>query len=308
MSAFLDSRHLRLVAEIARAGSVTRAADRLNVTQSAVSHQLRDIEERLGTRLFIRSGRRMLLTPAGTHLVETADRVLGEIARAEAAVGRLARSQAGEFRICTQCHTGYHWIPPLLDVLRRRFPDVEVRIDAEHTMRAIDALLEAKLDLAIVNRDPQDKRIRVRPLFEDEHAAIVSPSHRWAKRAFVSPQELANERLFLYSRSIEDSYLVQHVMRPAGVEPRHVTFLQLTEAIVEMVKAGLGVSVLPTWSIMPAISAGAVRAVRITRSGVYRQWHAATLAGAGDSAFAEHFIQVLVRQGRTMGRAATRSA
>ena len=308
MSAFLDSRHLRLVAEIARAGSVTRAADRLNVTQSAVSHQLRDIEERLGTPLFIRSGRRMLLTPAGTHLVDTADRVLGEIARAEAAVGRLARNQAGEFRICTQCHTGYHWIPPLLDVLRRRFPDVEVRIAAEHTMRAIVALLEAKLDLAIVNRDPKDKRIRVRPLFEDEHAAIVAPSHPWARRAFVSPQELANERLFLYSRSLDDSHLVQHVMRPAGVEPRHVTFLQLTEAIVEMVKAGLGISVLPTWSIMPALSAGTVRAIRITRSGVYRQWHAATLAGAPDSPFAEHFIQVLTRQGRTMGRAATRSA
>jgi len=308
MTTFLDSRHLRLVAEVARAESVTRAADRLNVTQSAVSHQLRDIEERLGTPLFIRSGRRMLLTAAGTHLVGAADRVLGEIARAEATVGRLARSQAGEFRVCTQCHTGYHWIPPLLEVLRRRFPDIEVRIAAEHTMRALDALLDAKLDLAIINTNPRDKRIRVRPLFEDEHAAIVPPSHPWTKRAFVSPQELANERLFLYSRSIEDSYLVQQVMRPAGVEPRQVTFLQLTEAIVEMVKAGMGVSVLPTWSIAPALAAGAVRAVRITRSGVYRQWNAATLAGAADSAFAEHFMQVLTRQGRSMGRAATKSA
>ena len=308
MMPFLDSRHLRLVAEIARAQSVTRAADRLNVTQSAVSHQLRDIEERLGVPLFVRSGRRMLLTAAGRQLVETADRVLGEIAMAESALARLARNEAGEFRVCTQCHTGYHWLPPLLEVVRQRFPRIEVRIAAEHTMQAVSALLDGRLDLAIINQRLDDRRLRVRPLFEDEHAAIVAPSHPWTKRAFVSPQELAAERLFLYSRSIEDSYIVQHVMRPAGVIPAHATFLQLTEAIVEMVKAGMGVSVLPTWSIAPAIAGGAVRAVRITRSGVYRQWNAATLANAADSPFIDYFVQVLTRQGKAMGRAATKSA
>ena len=308
MAPFLDSRHLRLIAEIARAQSVTRAADRLNVTQSAVSHQLRDIEDRLGTALFVRAGRRMLLTAAGTHLVETADRVLAEIARAESMVGRLARNHGGEFRVCTQCHTGYHWLPPLLDVVRRKYPDVRVHVEAEHTMRPIDALLEAKLDLAILTSKPDDKRIRVRPLFEDEHAAIVPPSHPWAKRAFVSPEELAAERLLLYSRSLDDSYIVQRVIRPAGFTPAHVTFLQLTEAIVEMVKAGMGISVLPTWSIAPALASGAVRAIRITRSGVYRQWSAATLAGAPESEFIDHFIHVLIRQGKAMGRAVTRSA
>ena len=308
MTSFLDSRHLRLVAEIARTESVTRAADRLNVTQSAVSHQLRDIEERLGTPLFRRSGRRMLLTAAGRHLVDTADRVLEDIARAESAVTRLARNEAGEFRVCTQCYTGYHWLPPLLEVVRRRYPNVDVHIAAEHTMHAIAALLDGRLDLAIVNQTPGDRRIQIHPLFEDEQAAIVAPSHLWAKRAYVTPQDLAAERLYLYSRSIEDSYVVQQVMRPAGVAPSSATFLQLTEAIIEMVKAGMGVSVLPTWSIAPAIASGAVVAVRITKSGVYRQWNAATLAGAADSPFLGHFLQVLARQGRTMGRAATRTA
>jgi LysR family transcriptional regulator, regulator for metE and metH len=305
MQSFLDSRHLRLVAEIARAQSVTRAADRLNVTQSAVSHGLRDIEDRLGTPLFVRSGRRMLPTAAGAHLIETAERVLGEIARAEAAVSRIVRTHGGEFRVCTQCHTGYHWLPPLLGVVRRKYPDVRVHISAEHTMRPVAALLEAAIDLAIVNCTPDDRRVRVRPLFEDEHCAIVAPSHPWTKRAFVSPQELGAERLLLYSRSIDESYIVQRVMRPAGVAPSHVTFLQLTEAIVEMVKAGMGVSVLPTWSVAPAITGGSVRAVRITRAGVYRPWNAAMLAGAPASPFLEHFIQVLTRQGRTMGRAAS---
>lgn len=306
MSEILDSRHLRLIAEVARAQSVTRAADRLHVTQSAVSHQLRDLEARLGTALFLRSGRRMLPTAAGLHLAETAARVLDDIARAEAAVGKLARSHGGEFRVCTQCHTGYHWLPPLIGVVGRKYPDVEIRIAAEHTLNAVGALLDGKLDLAIVNSVARDARLRLRPLFEDEHAAIVHPAHPWAARTFVTPEALAGERLFLYSRSMDDSFIVQRVLRPAGLEARHAAFVQLTEAIVEMVKAGMGASVLPTWSIAPALGAGTVKAVRITRSGVFRPWSAATLAASPPSAFVDHFIDVLCRQARALP--GTRSA
>ena len=300
MSSYLDSRHLKLIAEIARAQSVTRAADRLHVTQSAVSHQLRDLEDRLGTALFVRSGRRMLPTPAGTHLVESAERVLEELTKAETAVMRLARHEAGEFRVCTQCHTGYHWLPPLLEAARRRFPDFDVRIAVEHTVQPLAALLDNKLDVAIVNRVPRDRRLTVHPLFRDEHAAVVHPSHPWGSRAHVTAHELATERLILYSMSRDESFIVREIMRPAGIEPAHVSFVQLTEAILEMVKARLGVSVLPTWSIEPALKAGAVRAVRITPRGVYREWSAVTLADAAPSPFVEHFLQLLGQQGRKL--------
>ena len=169
----LDSRDLRAVLETARTGSVTRAADRLHVTQSAVSHQLRALEGRLGTPLFLRTGRRMLPTPAGLELVRAAERVLGELTRAEALVARLVRQQAGELRVATQCHTGYHWLPPLLKSARARFPHHTVRILAEHTAHPIAALLDGRLDLGVANDLPRDSRLRVRPLFEDEHAAIV---------------------------------------------------------------------------------------------------------------------------------------
>lgn len=301
MGTFLDSRHLRLVAEVARTGSVTRAADRLHVTQSAVSHQLREIESRIGTPLFHRSGRRMVPTAAGTHLAETAARVLTDIERAEAAVTQLARHDAGEFRLCSGCHTGYHWVPPLLEALGQRYPKVTVRLAPEHSNHAIGALLDGKLDLAIINHDPDDPRVRVQALFSDEHAAIVPPGHEWTRRAFVTPAQLGAARLFLYSRSLEESFVVRTVLRPAGVEPSDVTFLQLTEAIVEMVRAGLGLSVLPTWSIEPALSAGIVRAVRITRRGLFRPWYAATLAAAPVTPFATHLIDHLSRQGRRLG-------
>src|SRR5687768_11647815 len=132
MAPFLDSRHLRLIAEVARTESVTRAADRLNVTQSAVSHSLRELEDKLGTRIFIRSGRRMLPTPAGRLIADAADHVLQEISRLEARVEQLARHTAGGLRVCTHCYTGYHWLPSLVKALKRRHPTFELHISAEH--------------------------------------------------------------------------------------------------------------------------------------------------------------------------------
>ena len=297
MSQFLDSRHLRVVAEVARAESVTRAADRLNVTQSAVSHQLREIEDRLGTPVFVRSGRRMLLTPAGRLLADAANQVLDAIGQVEARVSQLARNIAGELRVSAHCHTGYHWLPALVDGLRRRYPNFEIRISPEFTLNPIGALLDAKLDLAIVNDASDDKRLRFQELFDDEHVAVVPPGHAWASRSFVTPAELVTEQLYLYSRSIDDSFIVQKVLRPAGIELQRVTYLQLTEGILEMVKAAMGASVLPKWSIANVIANGDIRAIRITRAGVFRKWYAVTLSDGAAAPFVEEFIRLLIKQG-----------
>jgi LysR family transcriptional regulator for metE and metH len=297
MSEFLDSRHLRLVAEIARTESVTRAADRLNVSQSAVSHQLREIEDKIGTPIFVRSGRRMLPTSAGRIMADAAQLVLGEISRVEARVEQLARHTAGELRVCTHCYTGYHWLPALVEGLRRRYPAFALHIAAEHTLNPIEALLDARLDLAIMNDESDDKRLRYRELFEDEHVAVVPKSHRWARRPFVAPDELAGEPMYLYSRSVDHSFIVQKVLRPSGIEPRRITYLQLTEGIIEMVKAGLGASVLPKWSIVHALASREVRAVRITKQGVFRKWYAVTLSEAPQTPFVDEFIRLLISQG-----------
>jgi LysR family transcriptional regulator for metE and metH len=162
----------------------------------------------------------------------------------------------------------------------------------------VEALLEGKLDVAIVTQAIRHDQVRVRRLFEDEHAAIVAPDHPFATRAFVRPADLASERLLLYSSSPDDSFTIQTILRPAGVAPRRVSFVMLTEAILEMVKARLGISVMQTWAIEPALRAGDVRAIPITAEGIHRQWHAATLAAAGGVAYVEAFIDLLA--GRAM--------
>jgi LysR family transcriptional regulator, regulator for metE and metH len=308
MNGYLDSRHLRLVAEVASTESVTRAADRLNVTQSAVSHQLSELEDKLGTALFLRSGRRMLPTAAGRVLVEAAQRVLGTISDAEHRVSQLARNITGELRVSAHCHTGYHWLPAIVEGLRLRYPAFEVRLSPEFTLNPIGALLDGKLDLAIMNDDSDDRRLRYHELFDDEHVAIVPAGHAWTTRPFVTPEQLVAEQLYLYSRSIDDSFIVQKVLRPAGIPLQRVTYLQLTEGILEMVKAGMGASVLPKWSIVNVVASGEVKAVRITRNGVFRKWFAATLREVQPTPFVEEFVRLLIKQRPAVRKPARRHA
>ena len=122
----------------------------------------------------------------------------------------------------------------------------------------------------------------------------------------MAPEKLVTEQLYLYSRSIDDSFIVQKVLRPAGIELRRVTYLQLTEGILEMIKADMGVSVLPRWSIANVIASGDIRAIRITKVGVFRKWYAATLSGITPTPFMEEFIRLLIKQGPTAKKVARR--
>jgi len=302
----IEVRHLQMVRAIAAAGSVTHAAAALHLTQSAVSHQLRGIETQLGTPLFLRLGKRMVISAAGERLLAAAERVLAEITSAEEDVRRQRDGSSGLLRVCAQCNTGYHWLPPLISVFRGRHPAVEVALVLECTADPLRALLEGRLDVAIVTESVRNPHVRVRPLFKDEHAAIVAPDHRFAGRPFLTAEDLVEERLLLYSSSPDDSFTMQKILRPAGVVARRVSFVMLTEALLEMVKAKLGVSVMQTWAIGPALRAGEVRAIPITAAGIRRQWSAATLRAAGRVPHVEGFIDLLAASALPARRVQTR--
>jgi LysR family transcriptional regulator, regulator for metE and metH len=289
----LDVRDLALVTEVAGTGSVTRASARLHLTQSALSHRLRAVESRLGTALFLRLGKKMVATPAGERVLATAQRVLDDLGRAENDVRVLAKSGTGVLRLCTQCYTGYHWLPPLLRDFNARHPGVDVQISVDATHRPVDALLAHEIDLAIVTVPVEDPRLNVQPLFEDEMLAVVAPGHSLSMRSHIEPSELASEHLLLYRNDRRDNYVFTRILTPAGVEPARVSKVPLTEAILEMVKAGLGVAILARWAVEPALDAGTVKAVRITRRGIMRQWSAATLRARPEPRWQADFIAML---------------
>ena len=193
----LEIRHLKLVAAIAETGSVTLAGNRLHLTQSALSHQLRDAEEQLGVPLFERRNRRMALTAAGERLLQSARVVIDELARAEKEIRECNGNGAakGVLRVSTECYTVYHWLPPRLKLFQHKFPAVDFHLVIEATDNPFEALLEGKLDLAIVCDPIHNRRIRYTPLFEDEVVIIVPPEHRLAGKRFAAPGEFAAENV-----------------------------------------------------------------------------------------------------------------
>jgi LysR family transcriptional regulator, regulator for metE and metH len=292
----LEIRHLRLVVAIAETRSVTRASNRLHLTQSALSHQLHDAEEQLGTRLFARQKGTMLLTAAGERLLQSARAVLEELERAGKEIhdGSACRNgvDRGVIRLSTECYTVYHWLPPRLKLFQQKFPAVEFELVVEATDNPFEALLEGELDLAIACTPVRNRKIRYTPLFEDEMVAIVSPEHRMAGKVFAEPQDFADETVFLFPPK-SDSSLLNEILAPAGVSPRRIQEVTLTEAIIEMVRGGLGVAAIARWAVAPHLASRAVVGIPLTSHGFHRTWSAAQLRDKQAPAYLQEFIRLL---------------
>jgi LysR family transcriptional regulator for metE and metH len=293
----IEVRDLRLLSAIAEQGTLTRAGNVLFLTQSALSRQLADLEKRLGVALFQRNGRRMVATPAGERLLDSGREILGAVARAEQEARGAAGSAEAVLRFATECYTCYHWLPATLIEFRRRFPTVEPRIVAGATRRPIQALLKGQLDVGVVSGPIRDRRVSLRPLFADEFVAVVSAEHPWVGREFVLAEDFADQDVLLYSLPRSESTLFNEVLDPAGVVPRRVSRVELTEAILELVRAGLGVAMLARWAVAPYVRSGELAAVSITRHGLHRQWSAATLAQKVTPEYVRAFVELLARIG-----------
>ena len=288
----LDLRSLELVLAIHEENGVTRAGERLNVTQSALSHQLRDLEDRLRTPLFLRVRKRMVITPAGEAVVRAARCVLQEVAAAEEEIRMLTDGARGTIRLTTQCYTCYHWLPAILRRFGKRYPDVEVRIDVEATRHALRALLEGRIDVAIINTRPAEAAVELTPLFEDELLLVVPEHHRLAGSAFVRPAQIAGEHLILHNLPADNNF-VQMILAPAGVVPERCSQVELTEAIVELVRAGIGITVMANWAVRPYERRGGIRAIPVSKAGVHRQWYAATLRQERVPPYRQRFVDAL---------------
>lgn len=290
----IDIPALQMVAAIVDAGGISRAAERLYVTQSALSHRLRKLEKRLGVCLFERVNRRLLLTEAGRQVLGVARRVLADLEAVERQIrsGDVLRD-AGRIRLVTECYTAYHWLPPVLARFREKWPRVEIQVTPQATAAPVRALLEGTVDVAIVHRHPANDRVRYHPLFDDELMLVVPPGHRNVGCEYVCAGDFREEHLIVYSSAGGDSAVERDVLRPGGVQPAQITRVQLTEAIIELVKARMGVTVMANWAVAPHVLLGQLAAVPITARGLHRRWSAAMLRDAASPAYLTDFIASL---------------
>lgn len=289
----LEIRHLRMLQAMAATGSVTRAAAMLNLTQSALSHQIREAGRRLGVELFVKGHRQMQMTPAAMVLNEEAGRILAQLERAEAAVENRGEGIRHVVRIGCGAYSAYRWLPRFMRAFQESEPDIDVEVVADATQRPLNALIDRSIDIAVTSGIPQKSATRSLKLFRDELILITAPDHPLAGKPFVVAQDMADQVNISYSDIAEKGHEYDSFLKPAQVSYRKMVKVELTEAIVELVAAGFGVSILSRWAVSQYLRRGVLAAARVSHDGLWVDWHAVTRKSEGDAAPAWRMARAL---------------
>ncbi len=291
----MEVKHFKLVSAIAEQGSLTKAADKLFLTQSALSHQLKEIEDQLGTRIFDRVNKKLLITGAGQTFLNSSTVILEEIGKVKAAINRQIRGETGTLRLTTECYTCYHWLPRILKSFHSEYPGVEVRLNTNQRTRPLDLLLAGKVDVAIVYRRIPDKNIAYTDLFTDDVVGLVPAKHPLAAKSYLVPADFLDTHFITQNSSFEDTSFYQQFLKTDRIKPKKVTYMQLTEPAVAMVTEGLGITAMAKWVVKPYIDHSRVKEMKLGAKGLKRKWYTASLRTNG-SAFISRFIEQLRNQ------------
>lgn len=290
--ALLEVRHLRLVRALADEGGPTRAAARLHITQSAVSHQLAELEGRLGVALFARVRRRLTPTAAGERLIGEARTLLGELARVERELHRAGEPRRVALRVVVETFTAYGWLPRVAAALARELPHVDVRVAIEATREPVAALIRGALDVALVSSPVHDRSLVATPLFDDEWAVVLAPGHPLARRAWISAKELGGQALFAQDAPRSDVERLRDLVSAERARMPRVSLVPLTELMVAFVRAGAGVGLMSRWAARPYAERGEIVCVRLTREGLAERWVAVTRRDAKAPAYVQRFVEL----------------
>jgi LysR family transcriptional regulator, regulator for metE and metH len=286
--------HLAIVREVDKQGSLTAAADMLCLTQSALSHSMKKLEQQLGTAIWLREGRSLRLTQAGHHLLNVANRVLPQLSLAEERLAQFAQGERGTLRIGMECHPCYQWLLKVVAPYLARWPDVDVDVKQKFQFGGIGALFAYEIDL-LVTPDPLYKPgLAFEPVLDYEQVLVVSRKHPLAALDFVEPGQLTAEVLITYPVSIERLDIYNLFLLPAGVSPKRHKIIETTDILLQMVASGRGVSALPRWLVEQYAGQLDIAPVRLGEHGVAKQ----IFLGIRDSESNVDYLRDFIEQAR----------
>lgn len=270
----LEIRHLRLVRAISSAGSLSAAAKGLHLTQSALSHQLKVLEETLASSLFHRHGKKMVITHLGQRVLEAAEKILSELTAMNEDLNNLKQGSDVCIRMATECYTSFHWLPRVIPIYQRQHPEVRIQLHPEISNDLSKQLESGELDIAI-RMSPDNEKFTNHILFSDEIVVVMSPDHALAKLDSILPRQLLDQHLLLY-HSGKDR-LLHAMFNELQVSKLNVTEMPLTEAILEWCSANLGITVMARWATKRWVDSGDVVLRPLNVEWSNRNWHAVTL-------------------------------
>ncbi|WP_426177488.1 LysR family transcriptional regulator [Massilia sp. TWR1-2-2] len=289
----LELRHLRTLVALKQSGTMSRAAQLLNVTQSALSHQVKILEEQYQASLFERKSSPIVFTAAGQRLLELATRVLPAVETAERDLARLAGHGSGKLRIAVECHTCFDWLMPSMDALRERWPQVEQDIISGFQADPVGLLHQDRAELAIVSDIDEDETDMVfHPLFEFEMVALLPLNHRYLAKPYLEAGDFAGQALITYPVPDDMLDLVRQVLKPAGIEPPRRT-TELTVGMLQLVASGRGFAALPLWAVNGYLERGYVARQRIGPDGLTGRLYAVIPKHLAGNAYLADFVHVM---------------
>ena len=289
-STALELRHLETLLALAECGSLSKAAARLFLTQSALSHQLKALESHFGAALVEKNVRPLRFTAIGQRLLELARAVLPQVAEAGRDVARLAQGHAGPLRIAVQCHNCFDWLMPAMDSYRSLWPEVELDIISGFVVDTLPLLERGEAELAVVHDKPDARpTLAFSALFRYESVALMSPRHPLAAKHWLEAEDFAKETLITYPVPDEMLDVMKHCLTPAGIDPKRRT-AELTVAILQLVASGRGVAALPSWAVGNYLERGYVVSRPIGRDGLRCELYAATSRAGAEAAYIREFI------------------
>ena len=271
----LELRHLRTVRAIHEQGGLARAAEVLNITQSALSHQVKALEEQAGIDLFVRRAKPMRLSPAGMRLLRLAEQVLPMVQATEAEFKGVEAGRIGRLHIAMECHACFDWLLPVLDIFRRAWPEVDLDIRQRLAFGALPALARQEVDL-VISSDPEEMAgVTYQPLFDYSPTLVVPADHPLVEKGFADPPDLAGETLITYPMDRARLDVFSQFLTPAGVEPARQRTVELTAVSLMLVASGRGVAVMPDWVLRRESANTEIAMLPLTRGGIIRRLYAA---------------------------------
>lgn len=288
----IEVRHLRSLIAISDAGKLAAAAERVHLSQSALSHQIKVIEQFYGLSLFERTRLGLRFTQAGERLLMLARQVVADISTAERDLARLKGDTRGELRIVLECHTCFDWLMPVMDEFRHRWPEVEVDLVAGFHADPVALLGDGRADLVIGSRPAKIRGLHVAPLFRFEILAVIANEHRLRSKRRIEASDLANETLITYPVPEQRIDLIREVLEPAGIQlPRRTA--ELTVAVLQLVASRRGVAALPNWGVKNYVDHDYVLAKRIGAQGLWSELYAIAPQTLASRAYLADFIHIV---------------
>lgn len=292
MQSILEIRHLQTLLALFETGTLSGAATRVHLTQSALSHQIKQLETHYATPLFERKTQPLRLTPAGQRLHVLAQAVVAQVSEAERDVARLVQGKAGKLRIAVECHTCFEWLMPAMDAYRQNWPEVELDLVSGFHANPLVLLRDDKAELAIVSEHKKNSDAMFHPLFGFEIVALVSSLHPLAKKDHLTPHDFAHETLVTYPVADEMLDVVRLFLKPRGIEPQRRT-AELTVAILQLVASRRGIAAMPAWAVESYLQTGYVVGKRIGKKGLRGELYAATNQSMAQAAYIQDFVATL---------------